>query len=117
MYPFVPRSAVIKIFGGDLFEREATIPILRELAGLEVKPFECVATTAEIIAALALAIAKANASGEPLPLVLEYASQNIRGVADPGDAEIILSAYGPHRIPQELETVLTKALKKSPRSR
>jgi hypothetical protein len=117
MYPFVPRSAVIKIFGGDLFERETTIPILRELAGFEVKPFECVATTAEIIGALALAVAKANASGEPLPSVLEYAVRNIRGVADTSDAEALLSSYGPHRVPQELESVLTKAQKKSPRSR
>jgi len=117
MYPFVPRSAVLKIFGGDLFDREETIPILRELAGFAVKPFECVATTAEIIAALALAIAKVKASGEPLPLVLEYTAQNIRGVEDLIDAEMILSSYGPHRVPNELVTVLTKALKRSPRSR
>jgi hypothetical protein len=117
MYPFVPRSALMKVFGGDLFDRDATIPILRELAGFEVKPFECVATTAEIIAALSLAIAKANASGEPLPPVLAYAAQNIRGVADLSGAETILSSYGPHRIPQELEAVLTKAVKKSTRSR
>jgi hypothetical protein len=117
MYPFVPRSALMKIFGGDLFNHEGTIPILRELAGFEVKPFECVATTAEIIAALSLAIAKANASGEPLPPVLEYAARNIRGVADLSSAEAILASYGPHRIPEELESILTKAVKKSPRSR
>src|SRR6059058_6003081 len=69
MYPFVPRSALVKIFGVDLFRREETIPILRELAGFEVKPFECVATTAEVLAALALSIAKTNASGDPLPRV------------------------------------------------
>ena len=116
MYPFVPRSALLKIFGRDLFDSEDTIPILRELAGFEIKPFECVATTAEIIAALGLSVAKANASGEPLPAVLQYAVQNVPGVADASSASTMLAAYGPHRIPQELENFLTKALKKSPRS-
>src|SRR5262245_57931007 len=118
MYPFVPRSALVKIFGGDLFYREETIPILRELAGFEIKPFECVATTAEIVAALALAIQKekAKASNEPLPPVLEYASRHILGAAEAGQAEAILSSYGPHHLPQEFENFLTNALNKSPRS-
>jgi hypothetical protein len=116
MYPFVPRSALLKIFGRDLFYSEETIPILRELAGFEIKPFECVATTAEIIAALGLSVTKANASGEPLPAVLQYAVENIPGVADGSSASTMLASYGPHRIPQELENFLTKALKKSPRS-
>jgi hypothetical protein len=106
----------LKIFGGDLFTREQSIPILRELAGFETKPFECVATTGEIVAALALAIAKANGEGEPLPLVLDFAARNVPGTADLGRASTILASYGPHRVPQELENFLTKALKKSPRS-
>lgn len=117
MYPFVPRSALIKIFGTDLFYIEENTRILRELAGLDIKPFECVATTAEIAAALGLSIAKARAAGEPLPPVLEYAVKNVPGSADAGGAESILDAYGPHRIPQEFESFLTKVLKRSPRSR
>jgi hypothetical protein len=116
MYPFVPRSALIKIFGGDLFYREENIKILRELAGLEIKPFECVATTAEISSALALSIEKVRAADGPLPPVLEYAVQNVRGVSDTSSAASILSSYGPHRIPEEFETFLTKALKRSSRS-
>jgi hypothetical protein len=116
MYPFVPRSALRKIFGGNLFDRENNIPILRELAGLEIKPFECVATTAEVVAALALAIEKLRISGESLPPVLQWANQNVAGVADTSTATAILSSYGSHRIPQELESFLTKALKRSPRS-
>jgi UDP-N-acetyl-alpha-D-muramoyl-L-alanyl-L-glutamate epimerase len=116
MYPFVPRSALIKIFGGDLFYRDENVPILRELAGLEIKPFECVATTVEISAALALSVAKARAAGEPLPPVLEYSVQNVPGTADSSGASNILKSYGPHRIPQEFESFLTNALKRSPRS-
>jgi hypothetical protein len=110
MYPFVPRSALIKIFGKDLFTAEGNIPILRELAGLEVKPFECVATFEEIGAALALAIEKVRASGDPLPPLLEWAAKNVTGTSDTGRAGTILKSYGPHRIPQELESFLTKAL-------
>jgi hypothetical protein len=116
MYPFVSRSTLMQIFGGNLFEREQNVPIVRELAGLEIKPFECVATTEEITAALALSIAQVRASGDPLPPVLEYAVQNVQGVADTSRASRILDAYGPHRIPQEFEIFLTNALKRSPRS-
>jgi hypothetical protein len=117
MYPFAPRSVLAKIFGADLFYREENIPILRELAGLEIKPFECVATTAEIRTALALAIEKVASAGETLPPVLEYARQHVPGLSDAGEASGILSGYGPNRIPQEFESVLTNALKRSPRSR
>jgi UDP-N-acetyl-alpha-D-muramoyl-L-alanyl-L-glutamate epimerase len=116
MYPFVPRSVLSKIFGSNLFGREENIPILRELAGLEVKPFECVATTEEIAAALALSIAKVRDSSEPLPPLLEWASQNVTGVGDTTRADSILRSYGSHRIPQGLEAFLTKAWKRSPRS-
>jgi hypothetical protein len=116
-YPFVPRSVLVKIFGTDLFEREENIAVLRELAGIEAKPFECVATTAEIVGALALSISKARGSGQPLPSVLEWGSQNVAGITDTSSAAAMLDSYGPHRIPQELENFLTKALNKSPRSR
>jgi hypothetical protein len=117
MYPFVPRAALIRVFGSDLLDREENIPILGELAGLTLKPFECVATTAEIAAALALAIARLERAGEPLPLLLRWASQNVPGALNTGAAAVILTSYGPHRIPQELESFLTKALNDSPRSR
>jgi len=116
MYPFLSHSALMQIFGADLFLREETIPILRELAGLEVKPFECVATRKEIIAALSLALAKSKA-GEPPPPVLQYAAQHIAGVNEDHAASDILASYGPHRISPEFESSLIKALNESPRSR
>jgi hypothetical protein len=116
MYPFVPRSALSKIFGSDLFYREENSPILRELAGLEIKPFECVATTAEIRSALSLAIQKVEETGQPLPPVLAYARQHVPGLSETGGGTNI-GGFGPHRIPPEFESVLTNALKRSPRSR
>jgi UDP-N-acetyl-alpha-D-muramoyl-L-alanyl-L-glutamate epimerase len=117
MYPFVSRSALMQIFGADLFHRDETVPILRELAGFEVKPFECVATTKEILAALSLAIARARSAGEPLPPVLQYASEHIAGVNESRTASDILASYGPHRMSPEFESTLMKALNDSPRSR
>jgi hypothetical protein len=115
MYPFVSRSRLMKIFGTDLFCSEGNIAIVRRLAGLEVKPFECVATTGEIATALALSIEKAKSGGDSLPPVLAYAAENIPGIKSAAAASI-LNSYGSHRIPQEFESFLTKALKRSPRS-
>jgi UDP-N-acetyl-alpha-D-muramoyl-L-alanyl-L-glutamate epimerase len=110
MYPFVETSMLTKIFGRDLFQSEETIPILRELAGFEIKPFECVATVGEITAALALAIKKAKNEAEVLPPVLDYAARSIPGVNETESAADLISGYGPHRIPQAFESFLTKAL-------
>ena len=116
MYPFVPITTLVQIFGRNLLDSEESIPIVRELAGLEIKPFECVATVAEITAALALAISKLKNNSQPLPPVLQYALRHIPGVNESQSASSLLAAYGPHRIPQEFESFLTKALNDSPRS-
>jgi hypothetical protein len=115
MYPFVPTSTLTEIFGRDLFYSDETIPILRELAGFEIKPFECVATAGEITAALALAIKKLKTNSEALPPVLDYAVQNIPGVNETESAARLLTAFGPHQIPQSFESFLTKTLKESQR--
>ena len=115
MYPFLPPAALFKIFGHDLFDSEETIPILRELAGLEIKPFECVATANEIVAAVGLSIAKLRNNSQPLPPVLQYAVRYIPGINDTEAAPVLLAAYGPHRIPQEFESLLRNALNQSAR--
>ena len=101
-------GSALKMFGRDLFYSDETIPILRELAGLEIKPFECVATRNEIVAALALAIAKLRNKSEQLPPVLQYAVRHIPGVNETAAASVLLAGYGPHRIPREFEPFLTK---------
>ena len=109
MYPFISEAALTQIFGSNLFYDDQTIPILRQLAGLEVKPFECVATRKEIIAALAMAIAKTKEAAGPLPPVLEYAAQHIPGATDSSLAAAISGSYGRHRIPAEFEQILRSA--------
>jgi UDP-N-acetyl-alpha-D-muramoyl-L-alanyl-L-glutamate epimerase len=117
MYPFVPRETLVRIFGRDLYQSQESIPIVRALAGLEAKPFECVGTTGEIVAALSLAIEMAKKRGEALPPVLAYAAESIPGVSRTATATEILSSHGPHRLPPAFERSLTRALNESPRSR
>jgi hypothetical protein len=102
MYPFISRSDLLGIFGMDLFHRETSIALLRQVAGLEMKPFECVGTTGEIVAALALCIQKVRAAAEPLPPVLDYAAKHIPGI-DTASAAGILESYGEHRLPPEFQ--------------
>jgi UDP-N-acetyl-alpha-D-muramoyl-L-alanyl-L-glutamate epimerase len=116
MYPFARRETLIQIFGKDLYQSQESIPIIRQLAGLETKPFECVGTTREIIAALSLAVENAKKKGELLPAVLTYAIETIPGVSDTAAASDILSSYGPHRLSPAFESSLTKVLNDSPRS-
>ncbi len=53
--PFVSKKDLVSIFGKNLFEDEALIPIYKDLVGLgTLKPFDCVGTFEEIQAALHL---------------------------------------------------------------
>jgi UDP-N-acetyl-alpha-D-muramoyl-L-alanyl-L-glutamate epimerase len=117
MYPFVPRERLVQIFGKDLYQLQESIPIVRALAGLETKPFECVGTSGEIVAALSLAIEMAKKRNEALSPVLAYALESIPGVRNTAAASEILSSYGPHRLSPALERSLTRVLNESPRSR
>ncbi|MEK6299267.1 MAG: hypothetical protein AABO41_00975 [Acidobacteriota bacterium] len=113
-YPFVSSADLIRMFGSDLFERESSIPIIRQLAGLgEHKPFECVTTFDEAIASLHLCVAKRDREGKPLLPSLQYARESIL----PSDGSAALLAdrilsdddYR-HRIPGEFEKLLRAAV-------
>lgn len=53
---FLPKKTLIEIFGKNLFDDAALIPLYKELLGLEgFKPFECVGTPEETKEAFALA--------------------------------------------------------------
>jgi len=114
-YPFVSNGDLIKMFGSDLFERESSIPILRQLAGLgEYKPFECVTTFDEAIASLHLCLAKVEREGAPVPQSLQYARESILP-SDGGAArlaeKILSNEDYHHRIPAEFEKLLRAAVR------
>jgi hypothetical protein len=113
----VARERLVQIFGKDLYQSQESIPLVRALAGLETKPFECVGTSGEIVAALSLAIEMAKKTAEALPPVLAYATESIPGVGNTSAVLEILSSYGPHRLSPAFERFMTRALNESPRSR
>jgi UDP-N-acetyl-alpha-D-muramoyl-L-alanyl-L-glutamate epimerase len=79
--PFIEPGKLTQIFGKDLLADEALIPVLRQLTGTEpVKPFDCVGTTEEVVAALYDAT---NHRNEELPVLLKYFISEIAPVKPP----------------------------------
>ena len=78
LYPFVEDDTLTAIFGDNLFQRPGTIPLLRQMTGVdEHKPFEYVGTYEETIAALFLGIERAEAQHQALPAALSHVKENI----------------------------------------
>lgn len=76
LYPFVKEKDLIKIFKKNLFEDKKLIPVMEELVGEGIcKPFECIGTKEESLAAFYLSIKKFE--NKPLPIVLDYFKKNI----------------------------------------
>lgn len=75
LYPFMETKQLVKIFGSNLFEDETLISLMEELVGERgFKPFECVGTVEESLAALYLSLKKTH---PPLPALLKHFRQHI----------------------------------------
>jgi hypothetical protein len=77
LYPFINKEEIINIFGEDLFKKESSLPIIKQLLGVDnySKPFECVGTHQESLIALYLCWKKEKEND--LPLVLDYFEKDI----------------------------------------
>ena len=76
LYPFVEKKQLIKIFGENLFENRKLLPLLKELIGeIKFKPFECVGTQKESLAALYLGWKKEDK--KEMPYLLKYFEERI----------------------------------------
>lgn len=74
LYPFLGKERIIRIFGKNLFENENLLPLMRSLIGADpgsAKPFECVGTRRETLAAFYLSFEKEKDSKD-LPVLLRY---------------------------------------------
>ena len=114
-YPFVSDADLIRMFGSDFFQSESSLPIIRQLAGLdEHKPFECVTTFDEAIASLHLCVEKCEREGKRLPVALQYARESILsgdGRAAEIAARVLSNDDSRHRIPAEFEKLLRAAVR------
>jgi len=74
LYPFLKEKELLKIFGKNLFEDKPLLPIMQQLIGERgFKPFECVGTKKESLAAFYLSLKKSK----DLPILLKYFKEKI----------------------------------------
>ncbi|MBI2819097.1 MAG: hypothetical protein HYX73_03885 [Acidobacteria bacterium] len=112
LYPFVERDQLLQIFGKDLFTSDHAAETLRALLGLDAtKPFECVGTREETLAAIHLCVEKYKLQGVALPLSLLTIEKTVLASrADlPALAQHILaSGTEKHHIPADLVPLLRR---------
>jgi hypothetical protein len=110
LYPFIGKESAVKIFGKDLFDDRSLLPLMLELCGRAgCKPFECVGTLQETLAAFCLSLA---ASGGQKPYLLDYFKENILGANPDIKAmpKMIFASWNKkHNIPKDLAAILKDA--------
>ena len=114
LYPFIDREQMLGIFGEDLFVWEGAANGLLTLLGLDRdKPFECVGTKEETLAALYLCIQKYREQGiEPPAALREIETARMASQPDlPQVARRVLGSWtDQHHLPPELAELLRKKL-------
>lgn len=126
IFPFVGEEKMISYFGKNLFADESLWEVTKELLGIaQTKPFECVGTHEETIAAFSLSIKLYKNSNKELPVLLQKVASELEtnqrlqtGTQGESDvtkrAENILQAWNnENSLPVEFEAVLKKALSNS----
>lgn len=108
--PFLPYTEIQRLLGADLWNLPEMEPILQELCGLlPNKPFECVGSRKEVNISLCLAIARAEAHHEELPLLLK----NYKQTALYAEYAPTAKAFGQewdaqHHLPSDLEALVRR---------
>lgn len=79
LYPFIDEDQLFNIFGKNLFQDQSNLPLMKELLGeKKFKPFECVGTKEESLAAFYLSWKKAKSINQSsLPSLLQYFEKKI----------------------------------------
>jgi hypothetical protein len=115
LYSFLEREQILGIFrsaerDADLFAWEGAAEVLRALLGLEKeKPFECVGTREETLAAIHLCIEKYRAQGLALPPALrtiQEAALSARSDLPQLAQRILTSWSNQHHVPVDLAQLL-----------
>lgn len=114
LFPFLSSAEMVGIFGQDLFARADMLPLALELLGAASnKPFECVGTHEENIAAFHLSRQKFVAAGQPLPPLLALVEERVlrRQANLDARAAAVLDAWNAeHALPAIWEAWLHSAM-------
>lgn len=115
LYPFIPDQALTtSIFSKNLFDDQGLVGQAFNLLGDEnCKPFECVGTKEETLAAFYLCIKKARRQGWPLPIVLQSVDEKILSLQQDMEertAAILGSWNNQHAIPADIKKSLKSSL-------
>ena len=105
---FLPKKEVVNIFGKNLFADEKLQPLFLSLIGKhEFKPFECVGTLEESMAAFILVSRKGEYQDD---FIMKYFNDNILGnVEDPDKLmKEALTVSSVDTIPQEFKGIIKK---------
>jgi hypothetical protein len=63
---FLPKKAVVNMFGANLYTKKRLLPLFRRLLGIEgTKPLDCVGEPEEMILAMHYAVQRKEYAGEP----------------------------------------------------
>lgn len=111
LYPFVEDSVLaVNIFSKNLFDDEDLVKTAFDLMGNgNPKPFECVGTKEETLAAFYLCIKKAKKRKSPLPIVLQLVDENIisqQKEMETRSQSIMQSWNSLHTVPCSIENIL-----------
>lgn len=105
---FLPKKELVKIFGKNLFADEKLQPLFLSLIGKhEFKPFECVGTLEESMAAFILA---SKNGGYKDDFVMKYFDTKILGsIENPNElVEEVLKIGSTENIPEEFKDIIKK---------
>lgn len=108
--PFLDTESLIKIFGCDLLEKKELLETYKELLGvLPNKPFECVGSRDEVLAASRFTVDKFIAQGRKLPLLLEYFINEVN-ISHSSVAEYMSFYDENNHLPKQFEVLLKNEL-------
>jgi hypothetical protein len=109
--PFVETARRAALFGGTApLDRPELFPVLEELAGFTpAKPFECVGTIEEVLAALTLTARQPLRSGNGRPLLIDRlaATRPTFEIAPERIEALLAPSAAPHGVPAEFAALLT----------
>jgi len=114
LYPFLETKDIVKIFGENLFEKKALLPLLEKLIGKKgFKPFECVGGKKEVLAGLYLSFKKEQGN-KKIPILLEYMKKEFlsrKKQMEKEAQEMLLSWNRENNVPAEMGQILKNEIR------